>query len=65
MRVEQPSLSPMLVTVQDAGRLLGFSRSRIYEAIKQGEVVAVKAGRRTLLTIESIRGLVDGLQRVQ
>ena len=52
------SLEPFAVKIPEAGRLLGNKcRSEIYEEIKAGLLEAVKDGRRTLITVRSIRAL--------
>jgi hypothetical protein len=61
----QPSaLKPFAVTIADARPLLGNkARSEIYEAINRGQLVALKDGRRTLLTTESIEAYMAALPR--
>ena len=48
-------LEPIHVTIRVACAITGDSRTRIYEAIKNGEVDAVKDGKRTLLVYESLK----------
>jgi hypothetical protein len=52
-----PLLSPLVhyVRLDIACGILGFGRSKLYEALGRGELTAVKDGTRTLITIESIR----------
>jgi hypothetical protein len=61
----QPSaLKPFAVTIADAKPLLANKcRSEIYECIARGELDAVKDGRRTLLTMESIERYMAALPR--
>lgn len=42
--------------------ILGVSRTRVYDLIKSGDLQAVKIGRRTLITHESIEALVARLK---
>jgi hypothetical protein len=52
-----PLLSPLVhhVRLDIACAILGFGRSKLYEALGRGELTAVKDGPRTLITVESIR----------
>lgn len=40
---------PIAITIPDAVKVSGLSRSRLYEALKNGSLSARKAGRRTLI----------------
>ena len=40
--------------------MLGISRPHFYPLIKEGKVRTVKNGRRTLVSVQSLRELVDG-----
>ena len=51
----------LLVTVPDALYELSISRTRLYELIATGDLVAVKIGQRTLITQQSISSFVDRL----
>lgn len=47
------------VSVNDAARALGLGRTSIYALINDGRLEARKLGRRTLVTTQSIRALID------
>lgn len=51
---------PLLVTVKEAGRLLGVSRSMVWAMIKSGRIRTTKIGRRTLPQYESLRKIAEG-----
>jgi excisionase family DNA binding protein len=53
------------VTIQDAVKRSGLSRSHIYEALKRGELDARKAGRRTLITFASLEAYMADLPAYQ
>jgi hypothetical protein len=58
------SLEPTAVPIPRASELLGDkSYSEIYEAIDEGKLVALKDGRKTLITVESIRSYMAALPR--
>lgn len=46
------------VSVNDAAKALSLGRSKIYELICSGDLKVIKIGRRTLITVTSIRNLV-------
>ena len=48
------------VSIQEAAKMLGISRPHFYPLIKEGKVQTVKIGRRTLVSVQSLRELVDG-----
>ena len=55
---------PELVTIDEARRVSGGeSKSSIYRALAAGELEAVKRGRRTLVTTESIRRRLNNLPK--
>jgi excisionase family DNA binding protein len=49
------------VSVPDACRLIGASRSVVYELLGQRKIVGVKLGRRTLISVPSLRAYIAGL----
>lgn len=52
---------PISITIPDAVRATGRSRTSIYEALKSGELSAKKAGRRTLISYSSLKNYLDKL----
>lgn len=48
----------LAVTVDEAGRMLGCSRSRVFTLIRQRQLKSSRLGRRTMVTMESIRALL-------
>ena len=51
----------LLVSIPDAMWQLSISRTRLYELLSCGDLVAVKVGSRTLVTQQSITVFVDRL----
>ena len=49
---------PLTVTINEAVRLVGISRSRMYELINAGDVSTVKLGGRRLVHLDSLQRLV-------
>jgi len=54
-----PQLEPLTVRIPEALRLTGIGRSKLYELIKSGDVETVKIGTATLVTMASLRRLVE------
>ena len=52
---------PYAFTIADAATYSGCSRSRLYDAIKAGELDARQVGRRTLFVGDSLRAVLDRL----
>jgi excisionase family DNA binding protein len=53
--------TPISVTIPDAVRVSGMSRTSIYEALKRGDLTARKAGRRTLIQFADLQAYLASL----
>jgi hypothetical protein len=52
--------APLLpVRVGDASRIIGIGRTKLYELIKAGDLETVKIGGATLVTMRSLRHLIE------
>jgi excisionase family DNA binding protein len=58
----QFGFEPLAVTIADACRLIGLGRSKLYEEISTGRIKALKAGKRTLIPVASLK---DWLARLE
>lgn len=52
------SIEPICVRINDAARMIGIGRTKLYELIASGDVEAVKLGKATRITTVSLRNLV-------
>ena len=52
---------PALHSIQTSTQILGIGRSSLYGLIAQGQISAVKIGRRTLIPDQEIRRYVESL----
>ena len=52
-------IEPLTVRIPVAIQLTGIGRSKLYELIKSGDVETVKVGTATLITMASLRRLVE------
>jgi excisionase family DNA binding protein len=59
------SLTPITVRISDAARMLGISRSRVYELITSGDIEVIKLGRSTLVPVAGLHALVQRLREEQ
>ena len=55
---------PVMFTVAGASVYSGFARSRLYLEIKAGRLDARQAGRRTLITRDSLDAMLAALPKV-
>jgi excisionase family DNA binding protein len=53
------SPAPIAMTVIDAARFCGLSKSSVYEALAGGDIAGVRAGRRTLILTDSLRQFIE------
>lgn len=49
---------PMALTVEEAARLLGISRTLAYESVARGELPAVRLGRRIVVPRRALERLL-------
>ena len=56
---------PISVTIPDAVKASGMSRTSIYEALKRGDLSARKAGRRTLISFADLQAYLAALPAYQ
>lgn len=57
--------NPIAVTIPDAVKVSGMSRTSIYEALKRGDLSARKAGRRTLISFADLQAYLASLPAYQ
>jgi len=60
---ERQSVEPICVRINDAARMIGVGRTKLYELIATGEVETVKIGTATRVTTASLRALVRRRQK--
>lgn len=54
-------LNPISISIPDAVKASGMSRTSIYEALKRGDLSARKAGRRTLISFTDLQNYLAAL----
>lgn len=50
---------PKVMTVPEAGKLLGISRNSAYDAARRGEIPTLRIGKRLLVPIAAFNRLLD------
>jgi excisionase family DNA binding protein len=53
-----PPPDPICVRVNDAARMIGVGRTKLYKLIAAGEVETVKLGKATRITTASLQNLI-------
>lgn len=53
------AIAPVSVSPRDAGRLIGLSRTKIFELIREGDLRVAKIGRRTLVPVTELHALIE------
>ena len=59
-RKQTENIERIGVSIQDAAKMLGISKPHFYPLVKEGKIRTVKIGRRTLVSVQSLRDFVDG-----
>ena len=54
-KIPASDLDPEFVSINDASRLLSLGRTKLHELIAAGALESVKAGKRRLIRLRSIR----------
>ena len=54
----------LVCTIKEACRRTGLGRTRIYQAIRSGELRAIKCGQRTLIEMNEIRQWIASLPTI-
>jgi excisionase family DNA binding protein len=54
-------LEPLSLSIPEAARLIGVSRSQVYVLMDAGELSSIKLGRRRLIPTASVRELLARL----
>lgn len=49
----------LAISINETAKALGIGRSSVYSLVKSGRLDAIKIGRRTLLTTESVKRLAQ------
>ena len=55
--------APLSVGVEEAGRILGISRSATYEFIAVGKIKTFKIGRRRLVLMSELKAFIERIAK--
>lgn len=53
-------MEPFALTITSTAKATGLGKTTTYRLINEGQLTAVKIGRRTLVTVASIKALLEG-----
>lgn len=56
-------MTKLCISVPEAARLLGLGRNSVYEAVRRGEVPAVRVGRRLVVPIRALEEWLESQTR--
>jgi excisionase family DNA binding protein len=56
---ERPAPAPLAVSVEEAARLIGVGRSKMFALVRSGEVRSVRAGGRRLVPIRALEEFLE------
>jgi excisionase family DNA binding protein len=59
------TIPPLRLEIPEAAQALRFSRAKLYERIKAGDIAAQKDGRRTFIAVDELRRYVARLSSTQ
>lgn len=59
MTAAKPLRDPLTVTIQEARRLSGLSKTTMFKLIGEGQLRTVKVRRRTLVSYPSLKNLLE------
>ncbi len=57
--------TPTALSISEVSKLSGLGKTKIYDAIKRGDLVARKYGRRTLVLYEDFIDFLQKLRRMR
>ena len=63
MESNHPAPAPVSVSPEDAGRLIGLGRTKVFELIREGDLRVAKIGRRTLIPVSELHALIGRLTK--
>lgn len=57
--VHNPAMPPLSVGVEEAARMIGVTRTKLYEMLAQNDLVSFKLGRRRLIAVKDLEAFVS------
>lgn len=52
-------IEPLLVTPAEAGRMIGFKETKIFDMLRSGELTRIKIGRETRIEVAEIKAWIE------
>ena len=61
--MEQNEIQKLVLSVEEARKLLGLSRGLMYQAVNSGEIPSIRIGRRILIPRVRLEQILKGDER--
>jgi excisionase family DNA binding protein len=55
------TIDPILVPIDDGANIIGVKRTKFYSIVNEGLIPIVKIGRKSLVSVESLRAYVASI----
>ena len=55
---------PLAYQINEAAKIAGIGRTKLYEAIRDGHLIARKYGKRTLIEHDALKAFLGGLPAI-
>lgn len=62
---KSPRITPLLLSIADAGKTLSISRTKCWEMVNRGEIESVRLGGRRLIPTEALEDFVARIRMEQ
>ena len=58
------TIDPILVPIVEGANIIGVKRTKFYSIVNEGRIPIVKIGRKSLVSVESLRAYVASISKI-